>query len=307
MEDRILMLDGSNYLEWEKIMSAYLRSKGLWQITSGGDVRPTPLDPTADPKPSAANIAECNKEIADWDKENDKALGLIQMKCTINLSTYDESTSCSTWNGLKKAFATPTATAVFNDFQKLLAIKVSGNKHPGPEMDEMWTLMERLKANQVDLPKFLRAFLLFHALPSSLGAVVTVQLQTVAATDLDFQSIRSVVQLESERKTPSLAHRLSAVKHKGPADPSFQQQKKHNRSSAPAPEAPSGSSDYKGKGKGKTRRAFRGGKKNKQQHFHSHIADAVLIDIPPTIVSQPSHAGPMTTTIASFGKGSISY
>ena len=156
---------------------------------SGGDVRPTPLDPTADPKPSAANITERNKEIADWDKENDKALGLIQMKRTINLSTYDESTSCSTWNGLKKAFATPTATAVFNDFQKLLAIKVSGNKHPGPEMDEMWTLMERLKANQVDLPKFLRAFLLFHALPSSLGAVATVQLQTVAATDLDFQSI----------------------------------------------------------------------------------------------------------------------
>jgi len=158
----------------------------------------------------------------------------------------------------------------------------------------------------VDLPKFLRAFLLLHALPSSLGAVATVQLQTVATTDLDFQSIRSVVQLESERKTPSLAHQLSTVKHKGP-DPSFQQQKKHSRSSAPAPEAPSGSSDYKGKGKGKTRRAFRGGKKNKQQHFHSHIADATLINIPPTIVSQPSHAGPMTTTIASFGKGSISY
>jgi len=53
-----------------------------------------------------------NKEIADWDKENDKALGLIQMER-------------STWNGLKKAFATPTATAVFNNFQKLLAIKVS--------------------------------------------------------------------------------------------------------------------------------------------------------------------------------------
>jgi len=128
MEDCIPMLDGSNYLKWEKIMSAYLRSKGLWQITSGGgDIRPTPLDPTADPKPSAANIAEHNKEIADWDKENDKALGLIQMKHTINLSTYDELTSCSTWNKLKKAFATPTATAVFNDFQKLLPIKVSGN------------------------------------------------------------------------------------------------------------------------------------------------------------------------------------
>jgi len=94
------------------------------------------------------------------------------------------------------------------------------------------------------------------------------------------------VQLESECKTPSLAHRLSAVKRKG-LDPSFQQQKKHNRSSAPAPEAPSGSSDYKKKGKGKTCCAFRGGKKNKQQHFHSHITDAMLIDIPPTIVFNP--------------------
>jgi len=114
IEDRIPMLDGSNYLEWEKIMYAYLRSKGLWQITSGGDIRPTPLNPTADPKPSVANIAERNKKIADWDKENDKALGLIQMKRTISLSTYDESTSCSTWNRLKKTFATPTATAVFD-------------------------------------------------------------------------------------------------------------------------------------------------------------------------------------------------
>jgi len=190
IEDRIPMLNGSNYLEWEKIMYAYLRSKGLWQITSGGDICPTPLNPTADPKPSVANIAERNKEIADWDKENDKALGLIQMKRTISLSTYDESTSCSTWNRLKKTFATPTATAVFD----LMTFRscwqsILGNKHPGPEMDEMWTLMECLKANQVDLPKFLCAFFLLHALPSSLGAVATVQLQTVAATDLDFQSI----------------------------------------------------------------------------------------------------------------------
>jgi len=111
------------------------------------DLTADSVDPTADPKPSAANIAERNKEIADWDKENDKALGLIQMKRTINLSTYDKLTSCSTWNKLKKAFATPTATAVFNDFQKLLAIKVSGNKHPGPEMDEMWTLIMAILMN----------------------------------------------------------------------------------------------------------------------------------------------------------------
>ena len=111
------------------------------------------------------------------------------MKRTINLSTYDELTSCSTWNKFKNAFATSTSTAVFNDCQKLLAIKVSGNKHPGPEIDEMWKLIEHLKANQVDLPTFLCAFLLLNALPSSLGAVAIVQLQTVTATDLDFQFI----------------------------------------------------------------------------------------------------------------------
>ena len=125
MKDLIPMLNGSNYLEREKIMSTYLRSKGLWQIISGGHIRPTALDPIADPAPSAAKVAERAKEIALWDNENDKALGLIQIKRTINLSTHDELTGSGTWNNLQKAFATPTATAVFNNFQKLLAIKVT--------------------------------------------------------------------------------------------------------------------------------------------------------------------------------------
>ena len=39
------ILDGSNWCIWEIQMTAYLRSKGLWQLVTGADRRPADIQP----------------------------------------------------------------------------------------------------------------------------------------------------------------------------------------------------------------------------------------------------------------------
>ena len=115
-------------------------------------------------------------------------------------------------------------------------------------------IIERLKVNKVDLPKFICAFVLLNALPPSYSNIVVLCLQTTATDKLDFKTIQNAVQLEFEHKHPIVANRLTAVKRKGP-DPAFQQQRNQQpaRPSGSGSGALQDSSNQNNKGKGKLR------------------------------------------------------
>jgi len=46
--NKIPTLNSTNYLKWKDVMTAYLHSKGLWQIIIGGEAQAT-----ATPAPAA--------------------------------------------------------------------------------------------------------------------------------------------------------------------------------------------------------------------------------------------------------------
>ena len=106
----------------------------------------------------------------------------------------------------------------------------------------MWDIFEHLKVNNANFPKLIRALLLLNVLSTPLQSIATIQLQTKAKDDLDFQEIWQHILTEYEHKGNMSANKLSAIKHKGPD----QQQKKKQNSSAPAPEVPNGSLEQKG-------------------------------------------------------------
>ena len=326
VKNLVPILDGLNWLAWKNQMTAYLHWKGLWQIVDGFDSFPPSLlgkkrhvqaaDGTTskviDP-PSAELVEASQAKQLEWLNRDDQVQGIIMFWISQSLKQHLGDKAKTTWANLKEAFSKQTPSSIFNDFQKLINLRITGNCHPSADMDNMWDIFERLKANNVDFPKLICAFLLLNVLPTPLQSIATIQLQTEAKDDLDFQEIRQHVLTEYERKGNMTANKLSAVKRKGP-DPNYQQQKKKQNSSAPAPEVPNGSSEQKGKEKARCLK--RGGKKWKQKQLeeeqsHSHLGSfAHIVEVPeecPIIVSQPSCAGPSNTTIASFNKDKITF
>ena len=354
------ILVGPNWIIWEAQMKAYLRTKGLWQLVVGNEHRPENL-PTgcnavaaraatqttpareaveAIPFPDDEQLAARHEEQADWDNKDDQALGIITLKISHSLRTHVEDDAYGAWNSLSTAFATPGPAAIFNDFAKIVNMRLHPNKHPAANMNTMWDLFERLRAQDVQIPANLRALILLNAVPSSLQSVVTVTLQTTETANLTFESIRDDITTIYEQTTCNTpnAHKLSAVKRKG-GDPQFSQQrggkgKRFQPSDQPDCTFQEGSSKdgqkqkhrKRGSGKNRGRGGSRGGGRgghSHESHDHSHIGSNAIVSLPtidpgyernfPALPSrsmialQPSRATPQTTTIVSFNKNKVSY
>jgi hypothetical protein len=124
-------------------------------------------------------------------------------------------------------FATPGPAAIFNDFSKVVNLRLQSNQHPAANMNTMWDLFEQLRAQQVVIPDILRVLILLNAIPSSLQSVISVTLQTKVTNQLTFDDIRNDVNTIYEqmvRGSCPNANKLSAVKRKG-ADPQYNQQR----------------------------------------------------------------------------------
>ena len=278
------MLDGSNWIIWETQMKAYLRSKGFWQMVAGNDSRPANLADGA----TQAQTEACTKLQLEWDNRDDQALGSITLRVAHSLRTHLENSSEGSWNNLSSAFSKQGPGAIYNDFQKVVNLRIAANRHPSADIDTMWDLFERLKANGVDIPKLLRVMLLFNVLPPSLQTVATVQLQTQDKDDLDFLSVRDdiVIMYEHISRGHS-ANKISAVKRKG-GDPSFHQQKKRFHPSDQPDRAPQQGSSNKGKEKAndqKEKKHCKQGSGKNYIQYSSSSSNSTNINI---LISRPS-------------------
>ena len=327
------LLDGLNWRIWETQMTAYLRSKGLWQIVIGRETRPDDYPPNraaitarpaTDDRPAreavpAYHVPEADraaraKEQLDWDTRDDMALGVITLCISHSLKVHigEDATASQCWNNLKTALSSKGATTIFNDFQRLINMHITSDKHPANDMDNMWELFERLKANEVDIPEVLRVLILLNALPTTLSVVSTITLQTQEKSDLDFNDTRQAIITEYERRSNLSANKLSAVKRKG-ADPSFSSQKRQASDRSAAPSTDKRKRKPREEKPQRTKRGSGKFKRNQQQdtHEHSHLGSIALLptieEFRPQIVLQPSRAGPSTTSVASFSKDAISY
>src|SRR5260221_2731079 len=140
----IPILVGLNWIIWEAQMKAYLRTKGLWQLVSGNEIRAQNL-PTgrnaqaaqpataereaqeaqaAIPFPTDEQLAACAKLQMDWDNKDDQALGIITLKISHSLRTHITDEASVVWQSLSNAFATPGPAAIFNDFAKVINLRI---------------------------------------------------------------------------------------------------------------------------------------------------------------------------------------
>ena len=146
--------DGLNYQIWSKMMTAYLKTQGLWYYVNGMMVqlvtptRPTTLtaaEPTGDP-PLISTVAAtaCTTALATFntaqdaynasittvcshDQEDDKVLGFLGLKISLTMQYLVGASAKGTWDNIKDHFDTPSAAGIFVGF-KALALRWMGRK-----------------------------------------------------------------------------------------------------------------------------------------------------------------------------------
>src|SRR5260370_14735535 len=288
------VLDGSNYLEWARLLEAYLKMQSLWAVTSGSWDRLVPKD--------ANNVTEKEEEKIDlWDEDNSQAVGTMVLRISPSIiPLIDGQTAPDAWVTLKKVFGTSTPSVIYKDFREAINFRLNPNEHPTPQFNRLMAAYSRLSANKQEVPGFIKAMLLLNNLPPKYETISTLVL---AGDMVGFEIeklISPIVNLwESTRKgSVQTANKLSAIKRKR-EDPNFQQQQQHSggsnqnkkfqqqRGNKPQQQQGQGQ-QYQGSGQGSRQHGKRSGKKFQKktqdqqgQQGHSHIADTAAL-APPT-------------------------
>jgi hypothetical protein len=133
-------LDGTNYQQWAPKMKAYLMSKELWYYVNGETKRPSCVDAPVPPVPERGSTTAGSSAIAAyeaalktyneqrevqivWDRADNKALGIIQLRMADKLQYLIRDTSLQSWANIKSQFDVSGPAAIFVDFKFVINFK----------------------------------------------------------------------------------------------------------------------------------------------------------------------------------------
>jgi hypothetical protein len=300
LDKLVPLFDGTNWREWEVCMTAYLQMQELWEVVST-NTKPVEPRPTEGVEtrtgsdgtetrhrvrvpPTADEVAAYNANFKDWNKENQKALGAITLRLSAQLRHHRTDSAFTTWRDLAAQFGASSVSAQFADFKSVLALKLSGG-NPVPEIERLATLFGRLDQSPLELTDTLQAMILLAAIPQKWDSVAQMYLQRPnLATALTFANVRAAILQEYERHgrpvDRSGAHKLSAVKRKGP-DPSYrpqQQQQQPGTSQQHQRQQQGDKKKRRGGRQEKEKQERRARKQNDNHHDHSHFASSARIE-----------------------------
>src|SRR5258708_21903000 len=217
------VLDRSNYLEWARLLEAYLKMQSLWAVTSGTWDRLVPKD--------ANNVTEKEEDKIDsWDEDNSQAVGTMVLRISPSIiPLIDGQTAPDAWVTLKKEFGTSTPSVIYKNFSEAINFRLNPNEHPTPQFNRLMSSYSRLSPTTQEVPAFLTAMLLLNNLPPKYETISTLVL---AGDMVGFEIeklISPIVNLwESQRKgSVQTANKLFTIKWKH-KDPNFQQQQQQS-------------------------------------------------------------------------------
>src|SRR5487761_1453758 len=211
-------LDGSNYQLWSCKMKAYLQSMDLWHIVSGLTPRPVPAAAVATPEEAT--------QILNWDISDERAQGTITLRLAPwvfdriqILPTGMDRNANNVWARLQTFYHAVSPSQVFALFREVLNYRVDVSRNLQPQLDNLDSLYQRLATENVNIPDFLRAMMLFAALPSSWEAPIIVTVMAggqVAGITLENTKTTIIRYADAERaknigKRPPKVHKISAV------------------------------------------------------------------------------------------------
>jgi hypothetical protein len=224
-------LDGTNYQQWAPKMKAYLMSKELWYYVNGETKRPSCVDAPVPPVPergstTAGSSATAAYEAAlktyneqrevqiVWDRANNKALGIIQLRMADKLQYLIRDTSLQSWANIKSQFDVSGPAVIFVDFKFVINFKFDERKEPSVQVAELNTRLNHLATHGFDLDHRIQAMIILSGLPQSWDSVQGSILANHNMADLDISVIMPILQEEWQRRQARRGeHKSSLLQH----------------------------------------------------------------------------------------------
>ena len=292
------ILDGTNYWEWESQMKEYLQSQGLWRVVN--DMVTCP----ADDQPV---------EQAKWDISDDMAQGALTLHISSNCCNHIGAMLAETWTALGTAYGQVGISRIYGDFKALVSFRLSGTQHPAAEMEHFNTSLQRLVANNIDLPENIVGLMYLSSLPSKWDVAAIYLQGKNNITEITSVGVCRAILAKFERTKTSNRHHanagISGLKRHG-KHPHYKQ------GSAPTNQH---KAEGNQPGPSNKKRTCHGSCKTKKDKKHAHFAEcspspnpftlaapAILEQAHPMITLQPSRATPKAT-VASFKPSGITY
>ncbi|KAF5352319.1 hypothetical protein D9758_011945 [Tetrapyrgos nigripes] len=222
--------------------------------TAGAAATDAASEAGSDAPPPTHFIATNDSSTADWDKDNDKATGVIKLHVSqaISAKLEDIKTAKEMWNALKSLYGKPGAAEIFQNFKRAMNIEIPCNTHPGAAIDliKMYLTYINNAGEKTQIPMYIQYMTVINKLPADIYPYV---ISRETEDDVDAFETGSLDTLRTSvvnawetcgRKKPQStnATKITAIKRKG-RPPVFkeQQQQQHCNGS---------SSTWRGKGHG---------------------------------------------------------
>jgi hypothetical protein len=210
-------LDGTNYQQWAPKMKAYLMSKELWYYVNGETKRPSCVDAPVPPVPERGSTTAGSSAIAAykaalktyneqrevqivWDRADNKALGIIQLRMADKLQYLIKDTSLQSWANIKSQFDVSGPAAIFVDFKFVINFKFDDRKEPAIQVAELNTQLNRLATHGFNLDYRIQAMIILSGLPQSWDSVQGSILANHDMADLSISVIMPILQEEWQRR-----------------------------------------------------------------------------------------------------------
>ena len=177
--NKIKEFNGTNYQEWAQKMEAYLKTQELWHYVTlaEGYTRPAELPLPAMPPAGAtesvlvtfdANIKAYNDrqdELRTWDRGNDKALGIIQLKLHDKMQYLATDSANRTWLNIKASFNQQGSASIFVDFKAATNFQFNEKKEPAVQVAKLNNIVGWLQHRGFTLEPKIQAMLILTGLP----------------------------------------------------------------------------------------------------------------------------------------------
>jgi hypothetical protein len=219
------ILDGSNYLVWAHQMKAYLQSMELWEMTNNEVPFPLPVLPpgtTQAPAPDNAMIELQNQ----WIKQSNRTLGNMMLCLTPPIQEQIANKSApESWEYLATTYGVPTLSTVYQDFRHALNFCLDLAKHPGPQLDYLESIYNRLNTNKVAIPPTIQGMMMLNILPSKWeSTLVPMALAGTTIAQMSLKAVKAFIinfwESEQNKRALPKAQKLSAIKRQN-QQPSF--------------------------------------------------------------------------------------
>ena len=222
----ILVLTSMNYMSWKPAMKAYLQSTGnTWVMEIA---KPDPIDS----KSTNAQVAH----YIGWTKANDSIVGSVNMHLLDPLRQRFEGKALAVelLKALDEEFSTVGIAVAYALFKKLLDLHIPDLSHPSPAFIKAETLFVCLKAAGYKFNDKCQAIMLLAKLLPSMDVVAQMFTQAKdtsgkpkdpSIAEISKAAVLSWDQhhLTGKGKQSAQENKISAIKHKGQQNPSFQQ------------------------------------------------------------------------------------